>query len=610
MIMAQQMFSETEFWTWRSAVSFVVLLTVTVCGNSLPCTDAMADTVAAADSRVGVHIGGFALKDCRGKRHALADFDDSHLVVVFFMGTQCPLAKLYGPRMQQLSQKYAKRNVTFLGVSSNVQDSIPELVAFSRDHGIGFLLLKDFNNVVADQFGATRTPEVFVLDEERKIRYYGRIDGQFTFGSGVGLARPAPKRKDLAIALDELLAGKAVSIPVTEAKGCLIGRRQKPSENSQVTYSHQIARLFQDHCIECHREGQIAPFALTDYDEAAGWGEMIAEVIRERRMPPWHANPAFGHFSNENRLRDDQLQLIETWVRNGCPEGDPSDLPEPREYHEGWFMQEEPDRIIPMTDEFVDIKAEGVEDYRYYVVDPGFKEDKWVRIAECMPGNKAVVHHIIVYIKSREAKNSNIGSHELLVGFAPGTRPFEMPVGWARRIPAGSKLIFEMHYTPIGTPQKDRSSVGLVFMDEQDVTHQAWTTNAINTKLEIPAHAPNHRVTARKRFDQQVHLLSMFPHMHMRGKSFRYELTYPDGRQEVLLDVPRYDFNWQTSFVLTKPMVVPKGTEMLCTAHYDNSENNLANPDPSKPVRWGEQTWEEMLIGWHDIAMPRPKQQP
>ena len=561
----------------------------------------------AAETLVGRQIDGFSLKDFRGKTHSLADFDDKKLVVVYFMGTECPLAKLYAARMQRFSQQYAPRGVAFVGVSSNVQDSITELAAHARNHEITFPLLKDLNNEVADLFGATRTPEVYVLDAERRIRYRGRIDGQFTFGSGVGLAQPTPKRDDLVIALDELLAGKTVTVPETEAKGCLIGRRREANDESPVTYSNQIARLFQDHCIECHRDGQIAPFALTDYSEAAGWGDMIEEVIRDQRMPPWHANPAYGHFSNENRLSDAEKQLVYTWVENGCPEGDPNDLPKSRKYHEGWFMPQEPEQVIYMSDEPVEIKAEGIEDYRYYVVDPGFTEDKWVKIAECMPGNRAVVHHIIAYIKSRDAKDSNIGEHELLVGYAPGTRPFELPKGWARKIPAGSKIIFEMHYTPIGTPQKDRSSLGLVFMSEEDVSHQAWTTNAINYRLEIPAHAANHRVLAHKRFDEQVMLVSMFPHMHMRGKSFRYQLMYPDGREDILLDVPQYDFNWQTSFVLAEPMLIPKGTEMLCTAHYDNSADNLANPDPNKNVRWGEQTWDEMMIGWHDVAAPRKK---
>ncbi len=559
------------------------------------------------ESAANSQIPDFALQDFRGKWVRLSDHRDAKLVVVFFMGTECPLAKLYGPRMQGLAQKYGPKGVAFVGICSNVQDSIAELAAYARDHQVTFPLLKDRSNHVADLFGAKRTPEVFVLDDTRRVRYRGRIDGQFTFGSGVGLSQPAPKRNDLAEALDELLAGNEVSVPITEVRGCLIGRAKEPKADSPVTYSNQIARLFQQRCVQCHREGQIAPFALTDYEEAAAWGEMIAEVVRDQRMPPWHANPMYGHFSNENRLTDEEKQLVYTWVGDGCPEGDPGQVPPPKQFQEGWFMSQRPEKIIYMTEEPVDIKSEGIEDYRYYVVDPGFKEDRWVKLAEAMPGNRAVVHHIIVYIQSPESKNSNIGNHELLVGFAPGTRPMELPPGWARRIPAGSKLIFEMHYTPIGTPQKDRSKLGLVFMDEKDVTHQTWTTNAINTQIEIPPRASHHRETASKVFQQDVQLLSLFPHMHMRGKSFRYELIFPDGKREILLDVPQYDFNWQTSFVLAEPKTVPKGTKMLCTAYYDNSDANLANPDPTKTVRWGEQTWEEMLIGWHDIAIPRAR---
>jgi len=557
------------------------------------------------DATLGRQIGEFTLKDYHGREYSLSGFDDKPLIVAFFMGTECPLVKLYAPRMERLHKQYASRGVAFVAINSNVQDSITELAAHARTTGLTFPILKDLGNRVADQFQATRTPEVFLLDRERRIRYFGRVDGQYTFGSGVGLAQPQPKRNDLQIAIDELLAGTDVSVPVTQAKGCIIGRARAANETSEVTYSNQIARIFQQRCVECHREGQIAPFALSEYDEIAGWGEMIAEVVREQRMPPWHANPTYGQFANANRLSEEEKSLIYDWVDRGCPEGDPADLPEPLAFHEGWFMENEPDQVIYMTEEPVQIKAEGVENYRYYVVDPGFKEDQWVRLVECMPGNRAVVHHIIVYIKSPEAKDSGIGKHELLAGFAPGTRPLIAPKGWARRIPARSQLIFEMHYTPIGTVQTDRSSVGLVFMDEKDVTHQTWTTNAINTGIEIPPHAANHQEQAQRVFKQDVQLLSLFPHMHIRGKSFRYELFYPDGRKEVVLDVPHYDFNWQSSFVLAKPLTIPKGSKLLCTAHYDNSEANLANPDPTKTVRWGEQTWDEMMIGWHDVSLPR-----
>ena len=573
-------------------------------------TSLVAPTVSAANlpaPQLGRAVAPFVLRDYRGKEHALNEYQDAKVVVVCFMGTQCPLAKLYGPKLERLHAKYASQGVVVLGVFSNVQDSIKELAAFARDHALSFPVLRDQRNSVADDFRATRTPEVVVLDADRKVRYQGRIDEQYTFGSGVGLAKPVAKRNDLEMAVQELLQGRKVSVARTAAKGCLIGRVRKPNADAAITYSNQIIRIFQRRCIECHREGQIAPFTLTDYEEAAGWGEMIAEVVEARRMPPWHANPAHGDFSNENRLSDKEKQQIHTWVENGCPQGNVKDLPQPQAFHESWYMSRKPDRVIYMADEAVDVKAEGVESYRRYVVDPGFKEDQWVTIAECMPGNRAIVHHIIVYIISPDAQDSNIGEHELLVGYAPGTRPFLLPKGWARKIPAGAKLQFEMHYTPIGTPQKDRSSLGLVFTEREQVTHHAWTTNAINGDINIPPHKKDYRLTAEKPFDEDVLLISMFPHMHMRGKSFRYDVTFPDGKQETLLDVPLYDFNWQSSFVLRKPMRIPKGTVLKCTAVYDNSAGNLANPDPTKVVRWGQQTWDEMMIGWHDVAVRLPR---
>ena len=557
------------------------------------------------ESLIGRKITDFSLKDFRGHGHSFRDLQDNKLIVVFFTGTECPLAKLYGARLQGLADEYSEQGVAVIGICSNAQDSLSDIGHYAQQHDISYPLLKDMRNQVADQFGATRTPQVFVLDQERKIRYCGRIDGQFTFGSGVGLSSPAPKRDDLKIALDELLDGKDVSIPETEVKGCLIGRVKTATSDAPVTYTNQMSRLFQKRCIECHREGQIGPFVLDDYEEAAGWGEMIAEVIEDQRMPPWHANPAYGKFSNENRLSDDEKKLVYRWVEDGCPEGDPGDLPPAREYHEGWYMPRQPDQVFHISDEPVSVKAEGVEDYRYYEIDPGFTEDKWVAIAECMPDNRAVVHHIIVYIRAPGEKRIGSRNFRFFVGFAPGTRAWTAEKsGWSRKIPAGSKLVFQMHYTPIGSPQTDRSSVGFIYCDEKDVEYATYTTNVSNHRIKIPPHADNHQVVAKKTFKKDTILLSMFPHMHMRGKAFRYELNLPDGSSEILLDVPRYDFNWQNSFVLDEPRVIPEGAELLCTAYFDNSENNLANPNPDETVRWGDQTWEEMMIGWYDVARP------
>ncbi len=558
--------------------------------------------------RVGQVIESFALKDMQGAAHSLDDVKDAELVVVTFMGVECPLAKLYAPRLEELARKYEKQGVAFWMVDSNAQDSLAEMAHFSRTYGVTIPFLKDPGNAVADQFEAQRTPEVFVLDRQRVVRYRGRVDDQFGFQSGVGYQRPEAVEHDLADAIDELLAGKAVSQAMTRTPGCLIGRVRAPDEQSDVTYSNQIARLFQDHCVRCHRDGEIAPFSLSSYDEIVGWAPMIEEVVRENRMPPWHADPKFGHFANDARLSDEEKELLATWVANGAPEGDPADLPEPREFTPGWQIST-PDRVIAMNDKPYTVPAAGTVEYQYFVVDPGFTEDVWVREAQARAGNDAVVHHIIVFVAPPSLNNNRVGTglRNLLVGTAPGNPPLVCPPGMAKRIAAGSKLVFQMHYTANGSEQQDLSSVGLVFADPKTVTREAKTDMAINTSFEVPAGAEDFVVEAWRNIRSDSLLLSFMPHMHLRGKAFRYEVQLPDGTTETLLNIPSYDFNWQNAYVFEKPKFVPKGSKLHCIAHFDNSEFNLANPDPTEPVGWGDQTWEEMMIGFFDRAEADPK---
>ena len=550
--------------------------------------------------KLGAAIDEFTVRDCYGKPRKLTDFKESKLVVVAFLGTECPLAKLYGPRLESLRNEFEKKGVAFIGMSSNTQDSITELVAYRERHKIGFPLLKDLGNKIADRFGAVRTPEVFVLDADRKIRYYGRIDDQYH----IGIQREAPQRRDLAIAIKELLAGKEVSKPMTESIGCHIGRASTTKPQGEITYSKHIAPIFNRRCVECHRDDEIAPFPLTSYDEIEGWGDTIVEVIQDRRMPPWTANPKYGHFSNDARLTDEEKKLVFAWIDDGLPEGDPADLPEPPKFAEGWRIPK-PDLVIPMSDKPFEVPAEGVVDYQYFTVDPGFKEDKYVMAAECRPGNRAVVHHIIAYIQPPGA-GRNFRRNGSVDGYSPGSPPKIHRPGQATFVPAGSKIVFEMHYTPNGSEQKDISSIGIKFMDKADVKKIVRGELAINPGFAIPPGEDNHEVIARRKIRRDAVLLSMTPHMHLRGKSFRYEAEYPTGEREVLLDVPRYDFNWQLRYELAKPLVLPKGTILYCTAHFDNSEDNLANPDPTKTVRWGNQSWEEMMIGFFNIVPAEP----
>ncbi len=566
-------------------------------GQAALAAEAAGATPADRQAAIGQQVQGFTLDDYRGRSRSLDDFADSQLVVLAFLGTECPLVKLYAPRLADLAEEYGSRGVAFVGINSNQQDSIQEISHFARKHEIDFPILKDPGNSIADQLGAMRTPEVFVLDDERRIRYWGRIDDQYT----PGIARPAPKQRDLADALDSLLSGEAVAAAVTDAPGCHIGRVQRPQPSGDVTYANQISRVFQAHCLECHREDQVAPFALTSYDEVVGWAEMIREVVEEGRMPPWHADPRHGEFVNDPSLTAEEKDLIYKWVENGCPLGDESQLPPPREFVEGWRIPE-PDEVFYMSAAPVTVPAEGTVDYMHLMVDPGFTEDRWIQAAEARPGNAAVVHHIIVFVQEPGQRG---GFANPQMGYAPGMPPRQFPEGMAIRIPAGAQLMFQMHYTPIGTPQQDRSYVGFKYADPDTVTHEVVGGASGDVGFRIPPGDDNYKVTSRRKFRRPTHLLSLLPHMHLRGKSFRIELEYPDGEQEVLLDVPNYDFNWQMWYNYADPKPIPKGTLMHCTAYFDNSADNPVNPDPTATVTWGEQTWEEMMFGFYSVVEPR-----
>jgi peroxiredoxin len=549
---------------------------------------------------VGKAVAAFKLQDYRGAWHSLNDFSQSKLIVVAFLGAECPLANRYAPRLAELAEEFTPRGVAFLGVDANRQDSLAHIARQAKEYRIPFPVLKDVGNAVADRFGAARTPEVFVLDDQHVVRYRGRIDDQY----GVGYARPHATRRDLAVALEELLAGKPVSQPVTEAAGCLIGRVRRPAASGEVTYARHIARVFEQRCVTCHHAGSVAPFALTSYREAVGWAETIREVIAEQRMPPWHANPQYGSFANDARMPEEEKRLVLDWVRNGAPEGDPKDLPPAQPWVEGWRIPK-PDLVIDMPQPFA-VPAEGTVRYQYFTVDPGFREDRWVKAAEARPGNRAVVHHLLVFIEApggrRVAQEGAFGSQFVAAG-VPGMPPLLYGEGEAKFIPAGSRLVFQVHYTPNGTAQTDRSQVGLVFADPKTVKREIRSEIVLNHRFRIPPGVDDYPVEAAYQFRQDTLLYSLMPHMHLRGKSFRFEAVYPDQRREVLLDVPRYSFDWQNLYVLARPKLMPEGTVLHCSASFDNSEKNLSNPDPKKTVTFGDQTWEEMMVGYFDTAL-------
>lgn len=543
-----------------------------------------------------VHLEPFQLQDARGAWHSLDEAREASAVVIAFLGAECPLSDLYASRLAELAKAFEPRKVAFFGVDANAQDGPSALGRFTEAHHLPFPLLKDVGNELADRLGAERTPEVFVFDADRVLRYRGRVDDQF----GLGVHRPGPRSRDLADALGALLAGKPVAHPRTQAAGCLIGRRQAPSAKLDVTYARQVARILRDRCVACHRPGEIAPFSLNGYKQAAGWAEMIAEVVRDGRMPPWHASPAYGHFANEARLSADEKKVILDWVNAGAPEGDPRDLPEPIAYPDGWRIPK-PDLVLSMH-EAVEIPAGGKMPYQYFVVDPKLDHDVWVGASQIRPGNPSVVHHVVLFVLRPGSRGVDSDS-ELLAAYAPGMPPRVLRTGTAKLLPAGSRLLFQLHYTPRGTPQTDRTQVGLVFADPKTVRKRVLSTLAANPRLRIPPAAADFASAAEFRCGQDYVLYALMPHMHLRGKSFRFEAVFSDGKREVLLDVPRYEFDWQNVYVLSEPRELPEGTVVRCLARFDNSADNPNNPDPKRVVHWGEQTNDEMLVGYMEMAL-------
>ncbi|MBX9791625.1 MAG: redoxin domain-containing protein [Pirellulales bacterium] len=566
---------------------------------------------AADQPIVGRPINSFTLPDVHGREQTLAALRGDGPLVVLFVGVECPLVGQYMPRIVELAAAYAKQGVRFVAIDANRQDSLAELVAFGQRHKLELPILKDPSGEVARQFGATRTPEAFVVDAAGRVRYHGRIDDQY----GVGFLRPQPTRRDLALALDDLLAGREPAVAETPAAGCLIGQTRiasasdssKPSTADAITYTKHIAPILQQRCVECHRAGEVAPFALTEYEEVAGWAETIREVVNAGRMPPWFASPEYGEFHNAGHMTDEEKQLIDAWVDAGAPQGDPRDLPPPRTFTDGWGMPE-PDQIIRMSDKPFHVPAEGVLDYQYYEVDPGWKEDKWIIGSEARPGARSVVHHILVFIKRPNKIYLPLLPGELISAYAPGMKPtVSESSDMAMLAPAGSKIVFQVHYTPNGTPQDDISYLGVKFCDVSQVKYEVSAGMAINLSFRIPPGDPDYKVTASYRFRRDAMLMGVNPHMHLRGKAFRYEALYPDGTREILMDCPKFDFNWQIGYQYLEPKRMPAGTRIFCTAHYDNSSGNVSNPDPTRSVVFGEQTWDEMMIGWFFAAEARKK---
>ena len=392
------------------------------------------------------------------------------------------------------------------------------------------------------------------------------------------------------------------------------------SNAPSVTFTKDVVPVLQKNCQGCHRPGEAAPFSLLTYEQARPWAKAMKEAVLLKKMPPWFADPHYGKFSNDRSLSQKEIDTLAAWADAGAPQGDPKDLPPPVKFVEGWRIPT-PDVVFEMPRNF-EIPAAGTIDYQYIVVPTGFREDKWVQLAEARPGNRVLVHHIIAFIREPDSKwlkdakpgvpfvpkkhedgkdDDDDGLGEFLVGYAPGTLPEVLAPGQAKLVKAGSDVVFQMHYTANGKSGTDRSKVGFVFAKEPP-RQRVFTLASANGKFKIPPGDGNHRVDSSFELGTDVTLTAMLPHMHLRGKDFEYRVIYPTGETETILRVPNYSFSWQLSYYPVKPIVLPKGTKIDCTAHFDNSPNNPANPDATKEVAYGDQSWEEMMIGFFNVA--------
>lgn len=544
-----------------------------------------------------------------GQGVARAPRADSRLTVVAFTSTTCPLCRKYGPTLAALEDKYRSKGVAFVFVNPYHVEPVEDLKAQVKRLGLDGSYVHDQSQVWVKALGAKTTTEAFVLDPAGKVVYRGAVDDQY----GIGSALPQPRRRFLADALDAALAGRKPSVPATFAPGCLLADLA-PSAPAIPTFHEKIQPIINRSCLSCHRPGGPAPFSLATYAAVKQRAPMIGYVVKEGIMPPWFAAPGAGPWKNDISLTPAEKAAIQGWIEGGMPQGDPASAPTAPEFEQGWTISK-PDVVLRLP-EPVEVKASGVMPYVNVSVPTNFTQDQWIDQIEVVPGDKRAVHHVLVFIQTPEQLKRN-PIERLLSGdaleevsgffaaYVPGNSALVYPAGLAKRIPAGSSLRFQLHYTPFGEATTDQTKIGLVFA-KQPPTSEVHTTSVANLGFAIPPGAEFHPVTATLQVPMEAKILSFLPHMHVRGRAARYEITR-EGETRTLLDVPRYDFNWQLNYVLKQPLAVQPGDVLTYTAWYDNSPKNPSNPDPTRTVRFGQQTYDEMHLGYLEYFVPGEK---
>jgi len=544
-------------------------------------------------------VMNFALLDQRGQLHELRR-SSGRAVVLYFTANECPVARQSTAKIRKLRETYFTRGIEVWMVNSSPGDDRKSIAReMSELHAYHVPVLKDDTQGLARHLGVRRTGEAIAIStKDWSIFYRGAIDDQMIEGA----QKPKPEVRYLETALNDFLAGQRIERPKTTARGCLLHfDGGEGPDDTPVSYAKQIVPILETKCVRCHQPGQIGSWAMTSHKKVKSMSSMIEEVILTRRMPPWDADPAIGKFANDASLELAQAQTLLRWVHQGAPRGDGADpleqyaaAPPPEHWPIG-----QPD-IVMRLPKPESIPATGVLDYRHIEVQAGNTNDAWVGGIWIRPGNNLVVHHVIARLKDGGRKD-HLGQTEMFAGWAPGATRGHFPEGSGKFIPKMARFDLEMHYTPNGTPQTDQTEVGLYLLPGKPAK-RFESVPVVNATFELPPGAADTQVQAMYGFRRHAVLHSVTPHMHLRGRWVRFETLSPDGRRETICSVPRYDFNWQMSYALTEPKPIVPGTWAVLTGGYDNSSLNPANPDPKKMVHWGEQSFDEMFLGWYNVT--------
>ena len=549
---------------------------------------------SSVEGVVGMRVDDFQLLDHMGVAHRLFYYSDAPAIVVMTQGNGCPIVRNAVPAYRQVRDNYQEQGVKFFLLNSNLQDNKTTIAKEVADFGFDIPVLVDENQLVGESLNVTRTAEVFVIDpKSRKVVYHGPVDDRLTYQNQKAKA----EFSYLSDALDAVIAGETVKISQVDAPGCIVNfpERDNKERHTNISYHDTIAPILEERCVECHQIGGIGPWAMTSYDMIKGFSPMIREVIRTDRMPPWHSDPNIGSFLHDRSLTSKEIKTLVHWIEAGSPRGEGYDpLADPRESLPDWPLGV-PDLILTVPS--FDVPATGVVDYqRPYVVNP-LEEGKWLRASTVKVGSRESVHHVLTgYLKEipKSGQSNEVRWGASVGGYAVGAESMIAREGLGTYIPAGGAIGLQMHYTPFGREVTDTTQIGLYFYDKRP-PRMLRNSVIMDFSIEIPPEKANHAETAYLEFPKDAELFYAFPHAHYRGQSSTLAIRYPDGREEMILSLPKYDFNWQRAYEFKDPIKVPAGAKLIARYTYDNSTQNAANPDPSKKIVWGDQSFEEML---------------